>query len=119
MLILHCSNKTENLLIQAAEVFKFNTKNQQAKNVFAKEVFLIQHKGMSVWISQQFATHFNLCANFSLIFISGSSPPAGIYMLCSSKSGNLTDIWRQSSLPTRECMSVRLNGFFDKIQTPL
>ncbi len=64
MLILHSSNKTENLLEHLAIIL--NT--APLSSPFAKEVFLIQSQGMERWLSQQLATHFQVFANFDFLF---------------------------------------------------
>jgi len=64
MLILHSSNKTENLLEHLAVIL--NT--APLSSPFAKEVFLIQSQGMERWLSQQLASHFQVFANFDFLF---------------------------------------------------
>ncbi|MDC9729694.1 MAG: exodeoxyribonuclease V subunit gamma [Methyloprofundus sp.] len=64
MLILHSSNKTENLLEHLAVIL--NT--APLSSPFAKEVFLIQSQGMERWLSQQLAMHFQVFANFDFLF---------------------------------------------------
>jgi len=64
MLILHSSNKTENLLEHLAVIL--NT--APLSSPFVKEVFLIQSQGMERWLSQQLASHFQVFANFDFLF---------------------------------------------------
>jgi len=64
MLILHSSNKTENLLAHLAHVIA----NMPLSSPFAKEVFLIQSQGMERWLSQQLAAKFRVWGNYQFLF---------------------------------------------------
>jgi len=60
MLYLHVSNRTENLLRHLAEVLRVSGR----RNLFEKEVLLIQSQGMERMISQTLAANFVSWCNF-------------------------------------------------------
>ncbi len=63
MLILHSSNKVENLFSHLHQVL-----STPLESPFKAEVFLIQSKGMERWLCQQFTAKNTLFAHFNFIF---------------------------------------------------
>jgi exodeoxyribonuclease V gamma subunit len=63
MFVLHTSNRAENLIEHLSKILE-----APQKDVFAKEVFLIQSQGMERWLSQQLAENRGLWANFEYLF---------------------------------------------------
>ncbi len=63
MFYLHVSNRTENLLRHLAEVLSVVGRS----DLFAKEIFLIQSKGMERMISQAMAKEFRSWCNFEYL----------------------------------------------------
>jgi exodeoxyribonuclease V gamma subunit len=63
MFYLHLSNRTENLLAHLVEVLR----TQPRRDLFAKEVFLIQSQGMERMLSQRLADAFTVWCNFEYL----------------------------------------------------
>ncbi|MFW2365976.1 MAG: exodeoxyribonuclease V subunit gamma [Desulforhopalus sp.] len=61
MFYLHVSNRTENLLLQLAEVIRVD----KQVDIFAPELFLIQSQGMERMVGQTMADVFGSFCNFS------------------------------------------------------
>jgi len=61
-MFLYTGNKTEDLSKKAAEVIYSDTTSP-----FYKEIFLVQTKGMSKWLSMEMAKHGGIFANFDFI----------------------------------------------------
>jgi exodeoxyribonuclease V gamma subunit len=78
MFYLHVSNRTENLLAHLLEVFRL----EKRRNLFEKELFLIQSQGMERLISQALALKFRSWCNFEyhlpLSFLQFSARKLGI-----------------------------------------
>lgn len=64
MLILHTSNRAENLLAHLAQIIEA----QPLSSPFDKEIFLIQSQGMERWLSQQLADQFGVWGNYQFYF---------------------------------------------------
>ncbi|MDP3695313.1 MAG: exodeoxyribonuclease V subunit gamma, partial [Desulfocapsaceae bacterium] len=60
MFALHLSNRTENLLTHLVE----NLRSQPRRDLFAREVFMIQSQGMERMLSQRLADAFGVWCNF-------------------------------------------------------
>ena len=77
MLYLHVSNRTEKLLEHLAEVIRVSAR----RDVFEKEVFLIQSQGMERMISQTLADAFRSWCNFDFLL------PVGFFNLIAERLG--------------------------------
>ena len=60
MFYLHTSNRTENLLSHLSHIIELN----ERRNIFEKELILIQSQGMERIISQTMADYFGSWCNF-------------------------------------------------------
>ncbi len=63
MFYLHLSNRTENLLTHLVEILRA----QPRRDLFTKEVFLIQSQGMERMLSQRLADAFTVWCNFEYL----------------------------------------------------
>ena len=63
MLILHTAKKSADLANSLIQTLK----NKPLKNCFEKEIFLIQSSLLAPWLSQQFASHFNVWAHYKFL----------------------------------------------------
>jgi len=63
MFYLHLSNRTENLLARLVETLAV----QPRRDLFAREVFLIQSQGMERMLSQRLADAFPVWCNFEYL----------------------------------------------------
>ncbi|MFV0437951.1 MAG: exodeoxyribonuclease V subunit gamma [Desulfopila sp.] len=77
MLYLHVSNRTENLLRHLAEVLAASGR----RNLFAREILLIQSQGMERMISQYLAERFGSWCNFEYFL------PLGFLQYCARLLG--------------------------------
>ncbi len=60
MFSLHLSNRTENLLTHLVKILR----TQPRRDLFEKEVFLIQSQGIERMLSQRLADDFTVWCNF-------------------------------------------------------
>jgi exodeoxyribonuclease V gamma subunit len=105
MLILHSSNKTENLLEHLSRILK----TAPLSTPFAKEVFLIQSQGMERWLSQQLASNFQVFANFDFLF------PGKFF----SQMARQIDQKLSTDVFTRELMVWRFELLLRDIEEPI
>ncbi|HIG07941.1 MAG TPA: exodeoxyribonuclease V subunit gamma [Methylococcaceae bacterium] len=64
MLIVHSSNKSENLMAHLVKVLE----TRPLSSPFVQEQFLVQSQGMERWVCQQLAVHFPVWANYQFLF---------------------------------------------------
>ena len=64
MFYLHASNRTENLLNHLMAVIKADVK----RDLFSKELFLVQSQGMERMVCQTMADEFRSFCNFQFMF---------------------------------------------------
>lgn len=64
MLIVHSSNRSENLLAHLIKVLE----TRPLSSPFKQEHFLVQSQGMERWLCQQLAAHFPVWANYQFLF---------------------------------------------------
>ena len=64
MLIVHSSNKSENLIAHLTKVLE----TRPLSSPFVQEHFLVQSQGMERWVCQQMAVHFPVWANYQFLF---------------------------------------------------
>ncbi len=103
MFVLHTSNRAENLIEHLVKILE-----APQKDVFAKEVFLIQSQGMERWLSQQLAEKRGLWANFEYLF------PARFFSDMSQKLG----LSLQQDAFGREVLLWRFESLLRDIDNP-
>jgi exodeoxyribonuclease V gamma subunit len=64
VLIVHSSNKSENLVAHLIKVLE----SRPLSSPFNQEHFLVQSQGMERWLCQQLAAHFPVWANYQFLF---------------------------------------------------
>ncbi len=101
MFYLHLSNRTENLLTHLVEVLRA----QPRRDLFAKEIFLIQSQGMERLLSQRLAEAFTVWCNFEYLL------PTRFFDLMADRLGMVIN----PDAFDREALAWRLDALLQQI----
>jgi exodeoxyribonuclease V gamma subunit len=101
MFFLHLSNRTENLLTHLVEILH----TQPRRDLFAKEVFLIQSQGMERMLSQRLAEAFTVWCNFEYML------PTRFFDLMASRMGMVIN----PDAFDRDALTWRIDGLLHQV----
>ena len=101
MFYLHLSNRTENLLTHLVEVLR----TQPRRDLFAREVFLIQSQGMERMLSQRLAEAFTVWCNFEYML------PTRFFDLMASRM----DMVINPDAFDRDALTWRIDGLLHQV----